>query len=251
MNKDVQAIRCCEDRWRELFAVRQPFRDGIIRWNNKNLCDQYTTNTFFSEQELCRDDVQAAERYQKEHDLSFLQLMCRKPLKAELVQEFSLKEELVLTMQLKGESCHWKENALVQIKDVQYDDIEQELINFHLQQEAEALKQSDYAKRQILQDMEAAKKHPEYHWLAAYLHGEIAGICHVLSCAGCVEIDDLVVDESFRNQYVATTILKYAAEHFDGIKYLHADADGTSKQLYEKLGFTQVDLCWEYRKVWS
>ena len=99
--------------------------------------------------------------------------------------------------------------------------------------------------------MDAAATYPEYHWLAAYLHGEIAGICHVLSYAGCVEIDDLVVDESFRNQYVATTILKYAAQHFDGIKYLHADAEGTAKQLYEKLGFTQVDLCWEYRKIWS
>ena len=251
MNKDVLKIRECEDHWRELFAGKLPFQEGIMRWHNENMNDQYTTNTFFTEQELQREDLQEAESYQREQELFFLQLMCRKPMKPELVQEFSLREELVLTMKLQDVSSCWKENAKVLIKDVQKEAIEKDIISFHLRQEAEALKQSDYAKRQILQDMDAAKKHPEYHWLAAYLEDKVVGICHVLCYSDCVEIDDLVVDEAFRKQYIATTILKYAAENFEGIKYLHADAEGTAKQMYEKLGFVTVDYCWEYRKKWK
>ena len=251
MNEQVREIRCCEDRWRELFALRLPFRENIVRWYNPTLEDQYTTNTFFSDTEMSREDIQAAEAYQCEKGLKFLQLMCRGPLSTEMVKEFALKEELVLTMMLEKNSEDWKKNPMVQIKDVQYDDIEQDLIDFHLRQEAENLKESDYAKRQILQDMAAAKKFPEYHWLAAYIDNRIVGICHVLCYAGCVEIDDLVVDEEARKQYVATTLLKYAAVHFDGIKYLHADAYSSTKDIYKRLGFREIDRCWEYRKTWK
>ncbi len=250
MNKQREKIRSCEDHWRELFAQKNLFLEGVFRWHNETMNDQYTTNTFFSDRAFNYDDVQKAETYQLENNLHFLQLMCREPLASELVQAFALNEELVLTMALQGSSEHWKYNDSVRIKDVQYDNISDDLIAFHLKQESEALKKSDYAKRQILQDMKAAEKHPEYHWLAAYQNEKIVGICHALTYQDCVEIDDLVVDEAARNQYVATTILKYIAEHFEGIKYLHADAEGTAKQLYEKLGFVVVDHCWEYRKIW-
>ncbi len=249
MSDLVSKIRRCEDHWRELFAKPLCFQNNMIRWHNAAMDDQYTTNAFCSEDEQTWEDVQAAYTEQLNRGLYFLQLMCRKPLRADIVEHFNLREELVLTMALQGTADHWRTLDDLVIKDVQQDDIAEEIVAFHLKQEAEALKKSNYAKRQIIQDINAAEKYPEYHWLAAYLEGEMVGLCHVLCYDGCVEIDDLVVDEKARNRYVATTILRYIAEHFDGVKYLHADAEGTSRHLYEKLGFTVVDRCWEYRNT--
>ena len=249
MSDLILRIRSCEDHWRELFAVSLQFNERMVRWNNESMSDQYTTNAFCSDVELTLADVQAAYDEQQSRGLHFLQLMCRKPLSAEIAERFSLREELVLTMAYDGCAEVWNSHPNLLIKDVQQDDIADAIIAFHLKQEAEALKKSDYAKRQILQDLAAAKKHPEYHWLAAYLDGEMVGLCHVLCHANCVEIDDLVVDEAARKQYVATTILKYIVENFEGSKYLHADAEGSSRTIYENLGFVIIDRCWEYRNT--
>lgn len=251
MENLCQKIRGCEDHWRELFAVSKPFNEKLIRWDNSRLRDQYTTNAFCSDVALSREDVQQTYDYQKEKKLDFLQFMCRVPMDRELADEFGLQEELVLTMTLQNGTEQWRENKNIVIRDVQTDKIADDIITFYLKQEEEALKQSDYAYRQILQDMDAAKVYPEYHWLAAYQDGKIVAICHVLCYGGCVEIDDLMVAPEARKQYIATTLLKYAAQQFEGIKYLHADDHGTAKNIYSRLGFVTVDRCWEYRRVWK
>ncbi len=245
---NLEKIRRCEDHWRELFAEKRSFNANLDRWYNSNLPDQYTTNAFFPKAEISREDVERAYEYQLEQNLNFLQFMCRQPIKKEIVEEFALEENIVLTMAVEHPDYEqWKTNPNVLIKDVQSDDISKELIRFHIEQEDS---NSDYPARSIRQDMDAAAKFPEYHWLAAYLQGEMVAICHALCFADCVEIDDLVVTPKARKQYIATTILRYIAEHFCGTLYLHADEDDTPKNIYKKLGFSVVDRCWEYRRTW-
>ena len=245
---DLEKIRRCEDHWRELFAEKRPFNANLDRWHNQKLTDQYTTNAFFPKKVLCRQDVAEAYAFQQKQTPCFLQIMCRQPMDRSIMQDFALEETVVQTMAVKQPDCSlWKNNPLVIIKDVQIDDIAEELIRFSIEQEC---RDSDYFVRAMRQDMDAARQFPEYHWFAAYLNGEIVGICHGLDFAGCVEIDDLVVAPQARKQYVATTLLRHIAENFSGIVYLHADEDDTPKQIYEKMGFIVVDRCWEYRRTW-
>ena len=251
MRNLLESIRRCEDHWRELFAQKRSFNSAMVRWHNPKLTDQYTTNAFCSKTALSRQDVAQAYAYQQEQGLHFLQFMCRQPMDKSTAEAFGLKENLVLTMALlQGDPDDWKQNPDVIIRDIQEEDIAGEIIAFHLEQEMDALLESDYALRQIYQDMDAAKEHPEYHWLAAYKDGKVVAICHALCHSGCVELDDLVVAPDARKQYIATTLFAYAVQKFRGLAYLHADEDDTPKELYQRLGFVTVDRCWEYRRLW-
>ena len=167
------------------------------------------------------------------------------------MKQFALKENIVITMALQnGNPSQWKQNADIVIKDVQTDNIAADIIAFHVEQEQEEFGDNDYPLRQMASDMECVKSNPAYHWICACEKGELLGICHAFCHSGCVEVDDLVVTAKARRRNIATTMLRYIAEHFDGQCYLHADADGMSKAIYEKMGFVPVDTCWEYRKIW-
>ena len=245
---DLKQIRLCEDHWRELFAEKRSFNEHLDRWYNPKLPDQYTTNAFFPKVAVSREDVAQAYAYQLKQQPGFLQFMCREPMDQAIAEEFQLKENIVLTMAVDAPDFpQWKNNAALIIKDVQSEDIAGEIMEFHIRNEGG---ESDYPARSIRQDMEAAAEYPEYHWLAAYLNEELVAICHALCFAGCVEIDDLFVAPQARGQYVATSMLRYIAEHFSGTLYLHADEDDTPRFLYKKLGFAVVDRCWEYRRTW-
>ena len=58
-----------------------------------------------------------------------------------------------------------------------------------------------------------------------------------------------LVDEDFRHQYIAMTLMKHIAEKAQErgeILYLHADSEDTPKELYAKMGFQAVDKLYEY-----
>ena len=63
-------------------------------------------------------------------------------------------------------------------------------------------------------------------------------------------MDDLWVDEAFRHQRIATTIMKYIADQTDGIFYLHAAANATPKEMYAKMGFETVETIYDYYLEW-
>ena len=84
-----------------------------------------------------------------------------------------------------------------------------------------------------------------------YLDGKPAGSCYAYVTNGYVVMDALVVRESFRKRYVATTLMKHIASRFTEEMFLHADADDTPKEMYGKMGFETIDQMYEYVKVWD
>lgn len=55
------------------------------------------------------------------------------------------------------------------------------------------------------------------------------------------------MDEDFRHRHIATTLLKHAVNEAAGnVVFLHADEDDTPREMYEKLGFREVDRLYEY-----
>lgn len=62
-------------------------------------------------------------------------------------------------------------------------------------------------------------------------------------------MDSLLIDEDFRHQYIATTLVKHIAEKAQergAVLYLHADPEDTPKDMYAKMGFQAVDKLYEY-----
>lgn len=86
-------------------------------------------------------------------------------------------------------------------------------------------------------------------YLGAYLGGKLVGDCYIFASDGYVCMDGLLVDEDFRHQYIAMTLMKHIAEKAQErgeILYLHADSEDTPKELYAKMGFQAVDKLYEY-----
>ena len=63
-------------------------------------------------------------------------------------------------------------------------------------------------------------------------------------------IDGLIVDEAFRHQYVATSLIAHIADISpDSTLFLHADEMDTPKEMYLRMGFEIIDLLYEYCKT--
>lgn len=59
------------------------------------------------------------------------------------------------------------------------------------------------------------------------------------------------MDKEVRKQYIATTLMKYVAENFDGLIYVHAAINRTPKDMYAKMGFEIVETSYEYFMEWE
>lgn len=238
------AIHRTNDHEREIFgAVCRPFRDVLCRWHSDVRPNQENNNFFFPIGPLNWEDIEAAIELQKARGLNYFLLYMQCPMEPPLQERFGLEESIIYVMALtKKESHRWKKNPAIEIRDIQTSDIRADLLDVSSVPE----KYRDTAYRNMGMVLEAAKAHPEYHWYCAYQDGKRVGNAYALCYAGCVEVDDLWVEEAFRNQYIATTIMKHIAETLDGVIYLHADASQTPKDMYAKMGFEIVDTMYEY-----
>ena len=148
--------------------------------------------------------------------------------------------EETLTMVLpKGTDIRsWKANPEVSIKTPDFDQLEQHELKYYgpLYGEDFTVRNNRHLREKLT-------------YLGAYLGGKLAGDCYIFASDGYVCMDGLLVDEDFRHQYIAMTLMKHIAEKAQErgeILYLHADSEDTPKELYAKMGFQAVDKLYEY-----
>lgn len=246
MKSLIDAIHRTNDHEREIFgAVLKPFNEHLCRWHSEVRPDQANNNFFFSTGPLTEGDIKAAMDLQKSRALDYILLRTEQPLPEALRQEFQLEEEVLYVMALtRDTSAGWKENPEIEIRDIQIHDISADIMDVSGVPEP----YQDAARRNMELVLEVAESHPEYHWYCAYYNGVHAANVYALSFAGCVEVDDLWVEEAYRNRYIATTLMKHIAQTLDGTLYLHADASRTPKDMYAKMGFEIVETVYEYYK---
>ena len=104
----------------------------------------------------------------------------------------------------------------------------------------------DFVKRKMRRYLSVSENTSNFYYFGAYVDGKIAGACYAFDSHGYVCIDGLAVNKPFRRQYVATILLAHIAEIFGERLYLHADAEDTPKDMYRRMGFHTVDVCYEY-----
>ena len=83
----------------------------------------------------------------------------------------------------------------------------------------------------------------------AYLGDEAVGYCYSFYNGDVVGVDSLLVEENYRHQYVASNLLKHIGKTYNCPMYLHADADESVKEMYQKLGFRKLYQTYEYLKT--
>lgn len=100
----------------------------------------------------------------------------------------------------------------------------------------------------------ALAKNPDKSFLfVVYVDGIPAGKCEVFINDGILRIESLLVEKSYRNKGVASSIVykvkEFAIQHGIAMIYLMADESDTPKQMYAKMGFQTLGReSWLFRK---
>lgn len=244
----VQGIHAANDYERRLFgATVGPFNSHLKQWQSSSRPDQVNNNFFEPTSDITATDIQAAIDAQKRRGLNYVMIRMNRPMNPLPKAGFDFEEEITYVMAMQNDqSDRWQINRGIEIRDIQTSDIRADLLDVASVPEP----YREIAYRNMRMVLDVAKTHPEYHWLCAYQDGKRVGNVYALSHNGYIEIDDLWVDEDYRHRRIATTMMKYIADHIDGIMYLHADASATPKDMYTRMGFETVETVYEYYMEW-
>lgn len=252
MDSLLFGIRETENAWKQLFSVKTEFSEHLVRWVDDILYDKYDHNQFVPMGKITRQELQYALEYQKKNGWNFLKLDSREKQDTQLMKELELEEEETYTMLLgdKKRVESWKENQNVTVREIVEEDFTRELEELELRNFG-PIYGEDFTKRNVHRFMEKAKANKEFHYFGAFLEEKLVGACYAYVHKGFVQTDGLLVEQAARKQYIATTLLKHIAQRFEERMFLHAAADDTPKEMYQRMGFETVDFLFEYTRIWS
>ncbi|MCC2182664.1 GNAT family N-acetyltransferase [Faecalibacterium longum] len=232
----MNPTRKTDESFYRLFSASHTVSEHLTKREDSELRDKYDHNAFCYSGQPTEDELRAALAYQKARGDAFLKLEGYEPL----ANAFGMECEETLTMVLPPETDirSWKTNPDVSIKAPDFDQLEQHELKYYgpLYGEDFTVRNNRHLREKLT-------------YLGAYLGGKLAGDCYIFASDGYVCMDSLLIDEAFRHQYIATTLVKHIAEKAQErgeILYLHADSEDTPKELYAKMGFQAVDKLYEY-----
>ena len=249
MHNILKGIHTVNNYERSLFQAKfDHCTNRLDRWYSDLRPDQINNNFFLPSATPTCADIDTAIDLQKRRGLKYVMLRMAQPMEADLQAMFSFEEDITYVMALlQNNSSFWKENSEIVIRDIQTSDIRADLLD--VSDVPEQYRAAAYRNMQLVLD--ATRVDPNYHWLCAYKEGNRVGSVYALYHQGFVEMDDLWVEEEYRNQYIATTLMKYIVNLCGGTVYLHASASATPKDMYARMGFEIVETLYDYYLEWD
>ena len=221
-----------EELFIRMFAERKPFSEHLTKWEDRLLPDKYDHNCFEYCGQPTKEEFAKAVQYQKEFGAGFIKLEGDDPLS----DSFGLEADVTLTMVLKSSETEWKTNPDLTFRTPPLRELEELEVKHY-----GPLYGESFTRRNVRRLYEKATYH------GAYLDGVLTGSCYSFSANGLTCIDGLIVDESYRKRYIATSLIAHVIRSFpDTVFFLHAAEDDTPKDMYEKMGFETVDKLYEY-----
>ena len=226
------SIRSTEEEMAMLFSVRRSFSEHLKRWEDNELPDKYDHNCFEYSAQPTQEEFAHALQFQRERGDTFIKLEGNFPLAC----DFGLSSGITLTMQLSCSTDGWTVNNEIEIKKPAYKDLREiELKHFG----------QVYGEDFTVRNIDHLFEYLDFK--GAYLGEKLVGAYYSYSSNGYTCVDGLIVDKDCRHRHIATTLLKHAVSEVPGnVIFLHADADDTPREMYEKLGFREVDRLYEY-----
>lgn len=255
LKDEISHVRKAEQSFKQLFSQKRAFSEHLEKWQDDDLYDMYDHNQFVPlvDEDLTDKELEQAIEYQRQLGRGFLKLDTREKLDKALTERFSLEECCTETMLLRDKQeniAAWKCNPDVVIHDSDSSDVLAGLLSIEIETFASDYGE-DFIRRRDARYVKKAMETPGFHYYVVYLEGKPAGSCYAYVIDGYVVLDALVVRESFRKRYVATTLMKHITSQFKEEMFLHADADDTPKEMYGKMGFETIDQLYEYVKMWE
>ena len=224
-----------EQKQARLFSVQKPFSEHLLKWEDSALPDKYDHNCFEYTAQPTAAELACALDYQKSLGAAFLKLEGNQPLE----DAFGLEPGVTLTMAFLEREAHWKRNECLRFRTPALSELEEiEVKHFG------PLYGEDFSRRNIRRLYDKLAFH------GAYFEDRLIAACHSFSADGITGIDGLIVDQAYRRQYAASSLLGHIkAEHPADLLILHADNEDTPKEMYLKMGFQIVDRLYEYLKT--
>lgn len=235
-------INKCEKEFIKLFSSNFKFSDSLYKYEDKKIYDMYDHNYFDYNNLVTISDISKAINYQKSLNLDFLKLIGKNKLDSNIINHYSLEESITITMLHDNKTTITNINDDILIKNISLNDLNTIELKHYASTYGE-----DFVKRRNKYFLEKCKEHSNFNYYGAYINNKIVGTCHSFIFDDYTCLDSLLVDDKYRNKYIASTLIKYVKDNSKYL-YLHADSEDTPKQMYEKLGFIQVNKTYEYYK---
>lgn len=226
------SIRSVEEEMDMIFSVRRSFSEHLKRWEDNELPDKRDNNSFEYSGQPSQEEFDRALDHQRERGDTFIKLEGRFPL----ANDFGLSAGVALTMQLSGSADDWVVNDDIEIRKPGY----KEYVNLKRKHFGPV-----YGEDFALRNADHLYEYLDFR--GAYMGEKLVGYYYFYSCDGFTCVDGLLVDEDYRHMHIATTLLKHAVNEAEGnVVFLHADKDDAPREIYERLGFREVDRLYEY-----
>ena len=228
----MMETRVIEEKMSRLFCEKKPFSEHLSKWEDNLLPDKYDNNYFEYTGQPTKQEFEMALNYQRKLNATFIKLEGDKPL----TDSFGLDEEITATMLLTNKDIKWKRNDNIVFKTP---------LLLQLQELEVKHYGSIYGEDFCIRNMARLYDKLEYH--GAYINEVLVGAFYSYTTDGVTCIDGLLVDDNYRKQYVATSLIAHIKEKYpDTTLMLHADIDDTPKDMYLKMDFEIVDKVYEY-----
>lgn len=238
----IKNIDRCEESFIRLFCNRFKFSNNLIKYEDDCIFDMYDHNYFKHNSHVTLDEVLKAYQFQYDNYLDYLKFISKEKINKKIINALDLESSTILTMLFTGNINKFKVNKDIKIKRINLKELNQIELKHYGKVYGE-----DFIRRRNKEFIRLSKQNPNFVYYGVYLNNKIVGECHSYTHKDYTCIDSLLVDDKYRNQYIATTLLKYIIDKNKYV-YLHADQDDTPKDMYKKLGFKTIDKSYEYFK---
>ena len=242
-NNIYQQVIKCEYEFTTLLS-RPLFRGNYIRYCDDNLRDKYDHNYSELLGEINDDIYQEILMIKKERNEPHIKIITHD--ESDYLLKRGLEETCTLTM--VGEKLNVKPSKLPNLT-FKNTKTNREIINDILDLECRfygPLFGYDFVARNIMRYYAVSLRNKKLNLFGCYYNNKIIGYCYAYHSFGVVGIDNLLVDDSFRNNGVASNLISYIKNYYNCPIYLHADSEDTPKDLYLKIGFKTVHQFYEY-----
>lgn len=238
---EINKYRNNENNLLKMFSSSFKFSEHLIKYVDSVIYNMYDHNIFTYDENITLQELEKAYIYQKQDKKDYLKFFAYKKLNDELINKMGLEENELLTMAFNGNTNNWNTNKNIVIKDIDLDSLNYIELKHY---------KEDYGEEFILLRNKTffERKNDSLKLIGAYLGNKIVGSMYVFDDGESSCIDGLIVDESYRHQKIATTMIKHVIDNSNNQVFLHADRDDTPKDMYTDMGFEIVDSGFEYFK---
>ncbi len=246
----MKDTRLIEEKIARLFSIKKPFSEHLSKWEDDLLPDKHDSNCFEYSGQPTREEFERALAYQKTRGDQFLKFEGD----TQLTDAFGMEDSITVTMVLKDRSgqevgttpeIQWKTNDSLSFRTPSIEELEEIVIKHY-----GATYGEDFTRRNIRRQYDKLEYHGAYIEQNYGAYGQkLVGVCHTFTADGMTCIDGLLVDEDYRKQYVAMSLMAHIRELYpDTTLFLHAGMDDTPKDMYQKMGFEITDYLYEYSR---